>query len=199
MAATTGKPRSSSTAAIGIATFSVSGFPHSSATASRSAARERDVRPADAALVRQLEDPLRARVERPVQRMAEARHPAAGVVDLARDLAGLATRRDRLLEQPRALLRRAEDDRPGAEDPGRDGSLQRSRVGRERHPRRDVRRHQPVLRDRDQQQVEEVALVLGRLVAGQQQVEVLGEADPAHQVAGEVAPADLDPVGIRPG
>ena len=35
-----------------------------------------------------------------------------------------------------------------------------------------------------------------RLVAGQQQVEVLGEAQAAHQVAREVAPAHLDPVGI---
>ena len=31
---------------------------------------------------------------------------------------------------------------------------------------------------------------------GEQQVEVLGEAQPAHQVAGEVASSHLDPVGI---
>ena len=80
------------------------------------------------------------------------------------------------LEQPRALLGRAEDHRAAAEDPRRDGALQRARVGGERHPRGDVRRHHPVLGDRDEQQVEEVALVLGRLVAGEQQVEVLGEA-----------------------
>ena len=85
-------------------------------------------------------------------------------------------RRRRPREQPRALLRRAEHDRAGAEDPGRDRALERVRVGRERHPRGDVRRHQPVLGDRDEQQVEEEALVLGRLVAGEQQVEVLGEA-----------------------
>ena len=40
------------------------------------------------------------------------------------------------------------------------------------------------------------ALLLGRLLAGEQQVEVLREAQPAHQVAGEVAAADLDPVGV---
>ena len=62
---------------------------------------------------------------------------------------------------------------PAAEDPGRDRALQRSRVGRERHPRRDVGRHHPVLGDRDEQQVEEEALVVGRLAAGEQQVEVL--------------------------
>ena len=54
----------------------------------------------------------------------------------------------------------------------------------------------PVLGDRDEQEVEEVALILGRLAPGEQQVEVLGEAQPAHQVAAEVAPPHLDPVGI---
>ena len=52
-----------------------------------------------------------------------------------------------------------------------------------------------MLGDGDEQQVEEEALLLGRLLTGQQQVEVLGEAQPAHEVAGEVAPAHLDPVG----
>ena len=65
---------------------------------------------------------------------------------------------------------------PGAEDPRRDGALQRVRVGGERHPGGDVGRHHPVLGDRDEQEVEEEALLLGRLLAGEQQVEVLGEA-----------------------
>ena len=51
-----------------------------------------------------------------------------------------------------------------------------------------------MLGNRDQEQVEEVALLLGRLAAGEQQVEVLGEREPAHQLAGQVPPADLDPV-----
>ena len=167
------------------------------------AAREQDVGPAHPAVVRELEDPFGARVERPVDRMAEARQLAAGGVDLARDVAGdrlgRVTGRHlllRLLEQPRARLGRAEDDRAAAEDPRRDGPLQRSGVGRERHARGDVGGHHPVLGDRDEQQVEEEALVLGRLAAGEQQVEVLGEAQPAHQVAGEVASPHLDPVGI---
>ena len=37
---------------------------------------------------------------------------------------------------------------------------------------------------------------VGRLLPGQQQVEVLGEAEPAHQVAAQVAAAHLDPVGV---
>ena len=108
-----------------------------------------------------------------------------------------ATRCLRFLEQPSALFGRAEDDRAGAEDPRRDGPVQRFRVGRERHPRRDVARHHPVLRDRDEEQVEEEALVVGRLAAGEQEMEVLGEAHLAHQVAGEVASPYFDPVGIR--
>jgi hypothetical protein len=40
------------------------------------------------ALVGQLEDPLGARVERPVDRMPEPGQPFAGVVDGARDLLG---------------------------------------------------------------------------------------------------------------
>ena len=131
---------------------------------------------AHAALVRELEDPLGARVERPVHRMAEAGHLVAGGVDRLRDLKRLATRGDRLLEQPRALLGGAEHDRAGAEDPRRDGALERSRVGCERHPGGDVRGHHPVLGNRDEQQVEEEPLVVGRLAAGQQQVEVLAEA-----------------------
>ena len=71
----------------------------------------------------------------------------------------------RRVEQAGARLGRAEDDRAAAEDPGRDGALQRSGVGGERHPGGDVGRHHPVLGDRDEQQVEEVALLLGRLAA----------------------------------
>jgi hypothetical protein len=74
--------------------------------------------------------------------------------------------------------------------------LQRSGVGSKRHARSDVRGHHPVLGDRDEQQVEKEALVVGRFAAGEQQVEVLGEAQPAHEVAGEVSSPHLDPIGI---
>jgi hypothetical protein len=74
--------------------------------------------------------------------------------------------------------------------------LQGAGVCRERHPRRDVGGHHPVLGDRDEQQVEEEALVVGGLAAREQEVEVLGEAQPAHQVAAEVASPHFDPVRI---
>ncbi len=159
---------------------------------------ERDVRPAHAPRVRELEDALGARVDRRVDGVAEAGHLAAGGPDPADDVRGRAAGGDRLLEQPRAFLGGAEDDRARAEDPGGDGALQRAGVGGERHPRGDVRRHHPVLGDRDEEQVEEEALVLGRLLARQQQVEVLGERQPAHEVSGEVASAYLDPVRVGP-
>ena len=82
-------------------------------------------------------------------------------------------------KEPGALLGRAEDDRPAAEDARRDGALQRIRVGVEGHPGGDVGGHHPVLGDGDQEQVEEVALVLGGPLAGEQEVEVLGEGQPS--------------------
>ena len=74
LTAATGKPRSSSTAAIGIETFIGNGLPHVSATT-------------DAARVSQLENPLRPRVDRTVHRVAEARNAVACVVQRTRDVA----------------------------------------------------------------------------------------------------------------
>ena len=54
-----------------------------------------------------------------------------------------------------------------------------------------------MLGDGHEQQVEELALRRRGLVAGEQQVEVLREREAAHEVAGEVAPAHLDAVGMR--
>ncbi len=53
-----------------------------------------------------------------------------------------------------------------------------------------------MLGDRDEEEVEEEALVLGRLVAGQQQVHVLGEGQTTHQVTGQIAATHLDPIGV---
>jgi hypothetical protein len=77
--------------------------------------------------------------------------------------------------------------------------VQRRRVRGQRHPRRDAGRHHPVLGNRDEQQVEEEPLVVGRLFAGQEEMEVLGEGQPAHDVAGQVASANLDAVGVGLG
>ena len=94
--------------------------------------------------------------------------------------------------KPPQSLGGAEDHRAAAEDAGGDRPLQRAGVGVVGHPRGLVGRHQPVLGDGDEQEVEEEALRLGRLAAGDQQVEVVGEAEPAHQVAAEVAAAHRD-------
>jgi hypothetical protein len=101
-----------------------------------------------------------------------------------------------LLEQPGTLRGRSEHDRPAAQDPGCHRGLQRAGIGGERHPRRDVRRHQPVLGDRDEHEVEEEPLLFRRLVAREQQMEVLGEREPTHEVAGQVAPAHLYTVRV---
>ena len=164
------------------------------------------MRATHAAGIGELENAFRARVERPVDRVAEPRRLAARSVDRARELLGDLGGRAagdhlllRFLEQPCAQLGGAEDHRAGTQDPGRQGTLQGSRVGCKRHPRGDAGRHHAVLGDADEQQIEEEALVLGRLVAGEQQVEVLGEAQPAHQVAAEIASPHFDPVRIGLG
>ena len=135
------------------------------------------MRPADSALVGQLQDPLGPGVDRPVHGMPEAGHLAAVRVELAREASRDGGRLGarlhlglRLLEQTGTRLRGAEDYGSGAQDSSRDCALQRARICRERHPGGDVRRHHPVLGDRDQQDVEEVPLLLGRLLAREEQV-----------------------------
>ncbi len=105
-----------------------------------------------------------------------------------------------LREQPRALVRGAEDDRirlrgsprrrhPGAR-PGSAASVIRAAtfVG-----------IIPCSAIETSSEVEEEPLLLRRLASGQQQVEVLRERQSTHEVAGQVAPADLHPirVGLR--
>ena len=206
LTALAGKPRSSITAAIGIETFIVSGLPHALGHAVAETAREQHVRAAHAARVGQLEDALRARVERPVERVAEARRLARRTRGAPRAMLAprpprasppAATRSCASLEQPRAGLGGAEDDRAAAEDPGRDRALQRVGVGRERHARGDVRGHHPVLGDRDEQQVEEVALVLASArspVSSRWKYSV--KLSLPIRSPRQVAAAHLDPVGI---
>src|SRR5919201_1000130 len=108
--------------------------------------------------------------------MPEARHLLTGLTKTTR-------RGERLLaglEEARALGRGPDDDGPDAENARRDGALEGLRIGRERDPRRDVRGHQPVLGDRDEHEVKEKTLLLGRLAACEQEMEVLGEREAAH-------------------
>ena len=142
------------------------------------------MRPAHAALVGELEDALGARVERPVDRVAEARRPVAGGVDRPRELVG----DDGRARRPRRRCACASSSSrahtsavpsttgPQPRMPAATAPCSEPGIGGERHPRRDVRRHHPVLGDRDEEEVEEVALLLGRLAPGEQQVEVRGEA-----------------------
>ena len=76
-----GNSRSSSTAAIGIDTFMTSGRPQTAATAPPMARASATCTPLTPFAVGQRQNALRPRIDRPVNRMAEARHPAAGVAD----------------------------------------------------------------------------------------------------------------------
>ena len=144
------------------------------------------------ALVRELEDPLGARVHRPVNRVAEARDlvPAAWISShLSRPRPDALPPRAtaRTTRTCRAPPGRRRSRRDGARsDPGRlRASSARRRYGASSRARRSL-----------------PAAGRGRTAgprsapAGQQQVEVLREAEPAHQVAGEVTSPILHPVWI---
>ena len=75
------------TAAIGIETFIVSGLPMLRPGVVK-LARKHDVGAGYPVRVRELEDPLRARIARPVDRMAEAGRSVAGCMDRAGHLLG---------------------------------------------------------------------------------------------------------------
>src|SRR5262249_44745619 len=190
-------PRSSSTAAIGRATFIGSGLSQAAPTASR---RERayatyaPLTPRSSASSR-----MRSALGSTGRWTGcpKPGTPSAGAARARPPRRSTAAFRASRHEEARALLRGAQDDRSRAEHAGCERALQRAGVSCERHPRGDVRRHHPVLGDGDEEQVEEEPLVLGRLAAREEQVEVLREGDLAHELAGQVASPDLDAVGIR--
>ena len=53
--------------------------------------------------------------------------------------------------------------------------------------------------ERDQTEIEEEALVVGRRAARREKKDELGEARATHQIGGQVAPANPNPVGRRGG
>ena len=158
---------------------------------------------AHATLLGEFENALGSRIDRAMERVAEAGQLLTRASDIVRhgrgDLGGrlpVTHPGRRALEQPGALLGGAEDHRSAPQDARRDRALERAGIGRERHPSRDVRRHHPVLGDRHEQRIEEEALLLRRLAAGQQKMEVLGEADVPDQLVRQIAAAYLDTIRI---
>jgi hypothetical protein len=125
--------------------------------------------------------------------MAEAGDLAAGAAH--GPTLGLRARACLDQEAP-AKLRGPEHDGTAAEDTGRDRALERPGIGGQRHPRNLVGGHEAVLGYGDQQEVQEESLVRGRLLTGQKEVEVIGEAHPAHKVTAEVPAPDRNGTGI---
>ena len=133
-----GKPRSSITAAIGIGDVHRQRLAPHLVNGCAERARERDVLGRRRRVRPPVRSPLGAPVDRLVHPMPKARDfPHRAASDLLDDLSRRATGRRGILEQPRAELRRAEDDRAAAEDPRRQGPCS-DRVGGERHPSGDV-------------------------------------------------------------
>src|SRR4051794_41127663 len=115
--------------------------------------------------------------------VAEAGHLPTTGPNLLRDLPDRLVRRgtaihscSRVRQHLGAELRGPEHDGAAAEDTRSDRALQVVRTRGERHARGLRRRSQAVLGDRDEQQIEEEALVGARLPSGYQEKEELGEA-----------------------
>ena len=165
-----------------------------------------DAAPGDLALARQRDHPLGARIDRLMQRMAEAGERAAGRAPLARRRfrrfvgrrAGVDARQH-VVDQRAGFAGRTEDDCAAAEHAGGDRALQRGGISGVGHARRLHARRQTMLGQRHQREIEKEALVGRRHDAGRQQKEIVGETRRAHQFAGEVVSAHGDVVGLRGG
>ena len=131
--------------------------------------------------------------------MAEAGHLFATGTDLGGELLRYPVGVTALLDAAAALdqdasaeFSGAKDDRAAAEDACGDRTLKAVGRGGKRHTGRLRRRRQAVLGDRDQQRIEEEALLLAGVLPGDQEEKVVGEALAAHQVVAEVAAMHLD-------
>ena len=169
--------------------------------------QRRDVIARDAQCLGGRDEDVGARVAGAVLGMAEPRHLAprrlqslealpAGAFEI---LPRRAARREHLDEIPPGDLRAAGDDAAHAEEAGRHGALPGLGSRRERHARRLHARDEAVLGDRDEAGVGHPALGLGGVLAGDEQPEVVGEADLADEVRAEVVAADGDRLRVRRG
>ena len=172
-----GTSTSRSVAAIVIETFIGSGLPQTSAAALVSASAASTDAPGDAALARQRDHPLGARIDRLVQRMAVAGRAACAASRCSRATASAAASsephgvgaRQHVFDQLAAKIGRAEDHRAAAEHAGRDRALKRGGIGVVGHARRLHGRRQAMLGERDQAEIEKEALIVGRRAAGREQ------------------------------
>ena len=132
----TGKPISSSTAAIGMETFMTSGLPQTLAMA------RRNCRARATTLISEFENALGARVKRTVHGMAKARGPAARALNVEGHL--LCNRLNvtagkhlglRFGQQLGTKFSGTQDHRAATQQSGSKGALQRAGIGGERHAR----------------------------------------------------------------
>ena len=154
-------------------------------------------------LGRDLEQPRRARIDRLVQRMAQARHDllalAVGGDDLARHVGqrpgGLGAGRDRLVQHARGAFGAADEHAAEPAEAGAHGGLQRfgsAGVGQagDQRARRDA-----VLDQRHHDGVEGHRLLRRRDAAGELEEGHVAEVQVAEDLGRQVAPAHRDPVG----
>jgi len=164
-----------------------------------------DVIAGDAALVGELQEKDGARIAGSMLRMAEAGHlllfrdeplqsSARHVLQRNAALSRLGQQSDQIFSRH---LRAARNYRAYAEEPSGHRALPSFRRSRERHAGGLHARHEPVLGDRHQHRVGEEALLVGRHRAGDEEVEIVGEAHLSDQVAAKVEAAHGDRIGVR--
>ena len=166
--------------------------------------RSLDRAPGDAALARESDHPLGARIDGLVQRMAVSGKRLAALAIFARDVErsdiqapARVDATEHVLDHLPAEIGRAEYHRTATQHAGGDRALKRRRIGVVGHTRRLDRWREPVLGESNQTQIEKKALFLGRLAAGRQQENIFREGRATHELFGEIPPAHHDPVARR--
>ena len=166
---------------------------------------QRDVHAPKAVLLGDLEQSGHPRIDRLVDRVADAKgspawrsapRPRSGSADAG--MLDLGRVGDRGGEDPRGAFRGSDEDGADAEDPGGHRALQRlgsAQVGQSRGNR--ARRH-AMFDERDQHRVERHRLLWGREASHDLQVRHVSEADVPEQSARQIAPSDDDLVGRAP-
>jgi hypothetical protein len=171
---------------------------------------QRQVVPERAVPPRQVEEHGRAGVLDLVDRVAQPGHEPAGAPGPGDDRLGhgvparvvvragpMVDAGQRAGQEAGGVLGHAQEPRPAAEEPGRDGALQRLGRAGVGQARRDGRGREPVVGQRDEHGVEHGELAGRRPPLGDEPERQLAEPDLPDQLAGQVVAEQQDRVGRR--
>ena len=137
-----------------------------------------------------------AEARAPARRPRAARRPRCSAIVAQRRVvgrrAGASDRLQRVEEELRGVTGRAEEHAAGAEQPGGHRALDRLRRAGVGEPRRERARREAVIGERHEHRVEQAALLRRGLAPRDEQIRELGEREPAHDLARQVAAGHRD-------